>query len=183
LHVVRDQLPADSPDAQHLNRVLELMGRVIEEGRNAVRGLRVPGGDPDDMETAFSRIGAELNVDEKVRFRVIGEGHARPMRPAIRDEVYRIGREAVVNAFHHARAGVIEVEVGFAPSRFRILVRDDGVGIDPDVLESGREGHWGLPGMRERAERIGGTLRVWSRAGAGTEVELSVPARIAFGGN
>jgi signal transduction histidine kinase/ligand-binding sensor domain-containing protein len=181
LHVVVDQLPADSPDAARLNRVLELMGRVIEEGRNAVRGLRVPGGDPDDLETAFSRIGSELNVDEKVRFRITGEGHARPLRASIRDEVHRIVREAVVNAFRHARAGVIEVEVEFARSRVRILVRDDGVGIDPDVLEAGREGHWGLPGMRERAERIGGTLRVWSRAGAGTEVELSVPARIAFG--
>jgi signal transduction histidine kinase/ligand-binding sensor domain-containing protein len=183
LHVVRDQLPADSPDAPRLNRVLELMGRVIEEGRNAVRGLRAPGGDPDDLETAFSRIAQELNVEDKARFRVIGEGHARRLRAAIRDEVYRIVREAVVNAFHHARAGVIEVEVEFAPSLVRILVRDDGVGIDPEVLESGREGHWGLPGMRERAERIGGTLRVWSRAGAGTEVELSVPARIAFGEN
>jgi signal transduction histidine kinase/ligand-binding sensor domain-containing protein len=181
LHVVRDQLPVESPDAHSLSRVLDLMGRVIEEGRNAVRGLRLPGGDPDDMETALSRIGAELNVDGKVRFRVIGEGHARPIRAAIRDEVYRVGREAVVNAFQHARAGVIEVEVEFAAGRVRILVRDDGVGIDPEVLKSGREGHWGLPGMRERAERIGGTLRVWSRAGAGTEVELSVPARIAFG--
>jgi signal transduction histidine kinase len=183
LHVVRDQLPGDSPSAPGLSRVLELMGRVIEEGRNAVRGLRVPVGDPEDLETAFSRIAQELNIDETVRFRFIGEGHARPLRAAVRDDVDRIVREAVANAFHHARAGVIEVEVEFAGSLVRILVRDDGVGIDPTVLESGREGHWGLAGMRERAERIGGTLRVWSRAGAGTEVELTVPARVAFGEN
>lgn len=181
LHVAVDQMPAESPDLRRLNRVLELMGRVIEEGRNAVRGLRVRSGNPDDLETAFSQVAQELNAEEGVRFRVIGEGHVRPLRAVIRDEVYRIGREALVNAFRHARAGVIEVEVEFAPSHVRILVRDDGVGIDPRVLESGREGHWGLAGIRERAERIGGRLRVWSRAGAGTEVELSLPGRVAFG--
>ena len=89
-----------------LNRVLELMGKVIEEGRNAVRGLRLPGESPDDLEAAFSRIAQELNVGERVRFRIIGEGQARPLRAPIRDEVYRIGREALVNAFRHSQAGV-----------------------------------------------------------------------------
>ena len=183
LHVVCDQLPTDSPYAQRLNRVLELMGRVIEEGRNAVRGLRVPGESPDDLENAFSRLAEELNVEGSVRFKVVGQGHPRPLSGPVREEVYRIGREALVNAFRHAKAGAIEVEVEFAHGHVRLLVRDDGVGIDPRVLESGREGHWGLPGMRERAERIGSRLRVWSREGAGTEIELSVPAGIAFGEN
>jgi signal transduction histidine kinase len=159
------------------------MGRVIEEGRNAVRGLRVPGESPDDLENAFSRLAEELNVEGSVRFKVVGQGHPRPLSGPVREEVYRIGREALVNAFRHAKAGAIEVEVEFAHGHVRLLVRDDGVGIDPRVLESGREGHWGLPGMRERAERIGSRLRVWSREGAGTEIELSVPAGIAFGEN
>ena len=85
-----------------------------------------------------------------------------------------------MNAFRHSRASCIEVELEYGPKRFRIVVRDDGCGIDPQVLRAGREGHWGLPGMRERAERVGAKLRVWSRAAAGTEVALSVPNSIAF---
>jgi signal transduction histidine kinase len=96
------------------------------------------------------------------------------------DEVYRIGREALVNAFRHSHAKNIEVELEYTPARLRVLVRDDGCGIDPQVLKSGREGHWGLVGMRERAEQIGAKLSVWSRATAGTEIELSVPGNIAF---
>jgi signal transduction histidine kinase len=72
------------------------------------------------------------------------------------------------------------MELEYTPRQFRFLVRDNGRGIDPDVLKSGRDGHWGLPGMRERAERIGGQLHVWSSATAGTEVVLSVPAHIAY---
>jgi signal transduction histidine kinase len=100
--------------------------------------------------------------------------------PMIRDDVYRIGREALVNAFRHSGATRIEVGVETARHRLRVLVRDDGRGIDAEVLRAGRDGHWGLPGMRERSERIGGRLRVWSRPGRGTEVELSVPGRVAF---
>ncbi len=80
----------------------------------------------------------------------------------------------------HSRAKSIEVEVEYVARHLRILVRDDGCGIDPVVVRSGREGHWGLSGMRERSERIGGRLRVWSRDGMGTEIELSVPSDIAF---
>jgi nitrate/nitrite-specific signal transduction histidine kinase len=85
-----------------------------------------------------------------------------------------------VNAFRHSRANKIEVEVDYSASSLRILVRDNGCGIDPQVLRAGREGHWGLPGMRERAEKVGAKLRVWSRAAAGTAVELTVPGHVAF---
>ena len=98
----------------------------------------------------------------------------------MRDEVYRIGREAVVNAFRHARAKHITVEVSYLENQLRLLISDDGCGINAEVLESGREGHWGLSGMRERAERIDARLKVRSRVGSGTEVELSVPAAVAF---
>ena len=180
LHVAVDQLPADSPAKPMLSRVQQLMGQVIEEGRNAVQGLRSPDSNSNDLEQAFSRIPQEFALQEQVCFRVIVEGRPRPLHPIIRDEVYRIGREALVNAFRHSRAKSIEVEVEYVARHLLILVRDDGCGIDPQVLRSGRAGHWGLSGMRERAERIGARLKVRSRAATGTEIELSVPGHIAF---
>jgi signal transduction histidine kinase len=180
LHVAVDRLPADSPAKLSLSRVLELMGQVIDEGRNAVRGLRSSENSSPELEKAFSRIQHELGIDDEVPFRIIVDGEPQPLHPVLRDEVYRIGREALVNAFRHARASTVEVELEYSTNQFRILVRDNGCGIDPHVLQSGREGHFGLPGMRERAERIGARLRVWSRTEAGTEVELTVPSHVAF---
>jgi signal transduction histidine kinase/ligand-binding sensor domain-containing protein len=180
LHVTASELPADSPAKSSLGRVLQLMRQVIDEGRNAVRGLRTPSADSNDLDRAFARIQQEQPHDQSIAFRVIVEGRSRPLHPVIRDEVYRIGREALVNAFRHAGAKSIEVELDYSAAHVRVLVRDDGCGIDPGVLRSGRDGHWGLSGMRERAERIGARLKLRSRAAAGTEVELSVPGHVAF---
>ncbi|HWN44656.1 MAG TPA: two-component regulator propeller domain-containing protein [Thermoanaerobaculia bacterium] len=185
LHVAVDGIPADAPEKPLLSRALQLLAQVIEEGRNAVRGLRTPAPQPsgaDDLGQALSRVPQEFGLKEPGNFRVLVEGPERPLHPLIRDEVYRIGREALVNAFRHSGAAGIEVEIEFAARALRVLVRDDGKGIDPEVLRAGREGHWGLSGMRERAERMGARLKVWSRAGAGTEIELSVPGEVAFQG-
>ncbi len=182
LHVAVDRLPEESPEKSSLGRILELMGRVIEEGRNAVRGLRASQSGSLDLEQALSRIQQELAIDTETGFRMIVEGRPRPLHPVLRDEVYRISREALINAFRHSRARKIEVQLDYGFNRLRIHVRDDGCGIDPEVLRTGRDGHWGLPGMRERAERIGAKLHVFSSATAGTEVELSVPSHIAFQG-
>jgi signal transduction histidine kinase/ligand-binding sensor domain-containing protein len=182
LHVAADTLPEDSAAKPRLERILKLMAMVNEEGRNAVQGLRSKHSDSHDLDQAFSRIQQEMGVQDDVDFRVIVQGRPQAMHPILRDEVYRIGREAVVNAFRHAQAKSIEVELEYTSKQFRFLVRDDGRGIDPDVLKQGRDGHWGLPGMRERAEWIGAKLHVYSSAAAGTEVELSVPNHIAFGG-
>lgn len=181
LHVVADRLPEDSPAKAPLGRVLELMGQVIEDGRNAVRGLRSTNyGSSPDLAQAFSRIEQELSTQKPIAYRVAVEGRPRVLHPIIRDEVYRIGREALVNAFRHSGANSIEVDLEYTTKRLRILVRDNGCGIDPQVVRAGREGHWGLPGMRQRAGEIGAKLKVWSRVGAGTEVELSIPAHAAF---
>jgi signal transduction histidine kinase len=184
LHVAADQLEVHSRERSRIDRILALMEQVIEDGRNAVRGLRSPaGGSPLDLERAFSALPQELALAERIDFRVIVEGRKRALHPVIRDEVYRIGREALANAFRHSRAKKIELEMEYAAGQFRLVVRDDGRGIDPEVLRSGREGHWGLPGMRERSETMGARLTVWSRAASGTEIELSVPGQVAFPGS
>jgi signal transduction histidine kinase len=179
LHVTVDGLPEDSPARPALNRVLQLMRQVIEESRNTLRGLRSSIETAHDLKSSFSRLPQELGNQQGVDFRVIVEGPCMPLRPAIRDEVYSIGREALLNAFRHSRATNIEVELDYATNQLRILVRDDGCGIDPQVLDSGREGHWGLSGMRERAERFGAKLTLLSRAAGGTEVELRIPGSLA----
>jgi ligand-binding sensor domain-containing protein len=183
LYVASERLPDDSTARSALTQALALMGRVVEEGRNAVRGLRSSIAAGHDLEEAFSAVATGLIVDARPDYRVIVEGRARPLNPLVRDDVYRIGREALLNAFRHSGADRIELELEYASSQLRVLVRDNGHGIKPDVLKSGSDGHWGLSGMRERAERIGARLRMWSGPSAGSEIELLVPGQIAFGGN
>ena len=180
LHVANERLPADSPAKPIVSRVMELMSQVADEGRDAVRGLRSTTQNADNLETSFAEAGKQFATNGDRQFRVIVEGTQRQLQPIIRDEVYRIGREALANAFRHSQANKIELELEYSTKHLRVLVRDDGTGIDQKVLDSGRDGHWGLAGMRERAEGIGARFRVWSRARAGTEVELSVPGHIAF---
>lgn len=183
VHVAADRLPDDSPAKPTLRRALQLMGQVIEEGRNAVRGLRSSPSASLDLEHAFSLIQQELGPPgsgEPPTFRVVVDGQPRPLRPVLRDEVYRIGREALLNALRHSGAKSIDMEIKYTSSHLGILVRDDGCGIDPEILAAGRDGHWGLSGMREKADQIGARFQVWSSASAGTEVELSVPSAVAF---
>jgi signal transduction histidine kinase len=180
LHVAADRLPSDSPVKPSVRRVLELMSKVIDEGRNALRGLRSSNDAGPDLAEAFSRAADELRGDDPPDCRVVVEGRVRPLNPLIRDDIFRIGREALVNAFRHSHAKSIEIELEYESSGLRMLVRDNGHGIDPQVLQSGSDGHWGLAGMRERAERIGARLRVWSGSSAGSEIELLVPGHVAF---
>jgi signal transduction histidine kinase/ligand-binding sensor domain-containing protein len=184
VHVATDSLPTGSPAKPTLTRSLQLMRQVIEEGRNAVRGLRSSSSCSLNLEQALSLVKQEFVPDEKsngqIGYRVIVEGEQRPLHPLLRDDIYRIGREALINAFRHSRAHNIEVELKYTPRQLHVLVRDDGCGIEPQILKSGRDGHWGLSGMRERAEQIGGRFHVYSRPAGGTEVELTVPGQIAF---
>jgi signal transduction histidine kinase len=111
----------------------------------------------------------------------VTEGVARPLNPLVREDTYRIIREALRNAFTHSKAQRIEVEIVYEEKIFRLRIRDDGKGMDPAVVgQVNRSGHWGLVGMRERAKRIGGELDVWSETKAGTEIELRLPASIAY---
>lgn len=184
VHVAADRLPEDSNVKPALTRALELMRQVTDEGRNALRGLRGSQSAALDLEDAFLQIQQELvtgqHVGENVDFRVIVDGERRPLHPLLRDEIYRIGRESLINAFRHSRAKKIEMELKYSSKGLSIVVRDNGCGIDNSVLQTGRDGHWGLSGMRERADRIGARLHVMTSATAGTEVELSVPSQIVF---
>jgi signal transduction histidine kinase/ligand-binding sensor domain-containing protein len=184
LHVAAQEVPVDLPARSKLAYVQGLMGKVIEEGRHAIRGLRAPDSKGDDLENALAMVVRELGIPDTTRFGVIVEGRPHALHPLIRDEVYRIAREALANAIRHAHARLIEVTLAYRADRLVVIVRDDGVGIDDqDVVTSGREGHWGLAGMRERAAGIGARLTVLSRAGAGTEIELSIPRAVAFRGD
>jgi signal transduction histidine kinase/ligand-binding sensor domain-containing protein len=183
LHVAADQLPDASPAKPLVGRVLEVMAQVVEEGRAAVRGLRAPAADSGDIAEALSAIRHEFTSQEEAKYRITVKGQPRPLHPLIRDGAYRIGREALLNAFRHARARNVEVEIEYGARSLRLTVRDDGTGIDPQVLSSGRSGHWGLSGMRERARDFGAQFEVRSRAGEGTEVRLSIPGDVAFESN
>ena len=170
---------------EKLGSAIDQAAEAITEGRDAVQGLRDSTVQANDLALAISTLGEELTTDPNDRrpaFRVVVEGETRNLHPIVRDEIYKIAGEALRNAFHHAHARQIEVEMRYDNERFRLCVRDDGKGIDPAILsEQGREGHFGLPGMRERAAIMGANLTIWSEVDSGTEVELRVPAEIAYG--
>ena len=175
------KLPSGAVEARKiLEAAVGLASEAITEGRNAVQGLRLSTIEENDLAVAIRTVGEELaaagNQSSPV-FEVVVQGRPRNLHPVLRDEVYRIGAEALRNAFQHARARQVEVEIGYGEKEFTLHIRDDGKGIDREVLSAdGREGHFGLHGMRERAELVGGKLVVWSELESGSEVELSIPA-------
>lgn len=171
---------------QVVDEAIQAAEEGITEGRAAIRDLRPEPAAQRDLPELLNAVGRELaraheqngNVPS---YRVVFEGKQQDLSPMLQDEVYRISREVIRNAFAHAAASLIEVEIRYDQDQLRLRVRDDGKGIDPKVLEAGgRSGHFGIPGMRERAERIGARLDFWSEMGAGTEVELTVPASMAY---
>lgn len=133
----------------------------------------------EDLEQALSRI-RDDSTSQNVDFRVVVTGRPKSLKPHIWEEIYCIGREALINALRHSKASEIEIDVEYASRRLRITVRDNGCGIDPRVVWRERDGHRGLTGMRERAESIGARLRIWSRQGAGSEIDVTVPGHVAF---
>ena len=170
---------------EKLDSSIEQAEEAILEGRDAVQDLRSSAAQKNDLAKAISALGEELATDSSnspsPTFAVAVEGAPLDLHPILRDEVYRIAAEALRNAFRHARARRIEAEIHYDRNEFRLHVRDDGRGFDPVVSSShGTAGHYGLPGMRERAKIAGGKLTVWSEVGAGTEVELHIPAAKAY---
>jgi signal transduction histidine kinase/ligand-binding sensor domain-containing protein len=170
---------------QTLDSAIDQAAQAITEGRDAVQGLRSSTVVTNDLACAITTLGQELAGGETnpnaAEFHVEVEGTSRDLHPILRDEVYRIAGEALRNAFKHAQARRIEVEIRYDERQFRLRVRDDGKGIDPKLMnEDGRPGHYGLRGMRERAKLLGGKLAVWSELDSGTELELRIPASRAY---
>jgi signal transduction histidine kinase len=180
LQVVDDLLPQGKAKVE-LEKTLDRADQAIAEGRTAVYDLRSSTTTTNDLAQAVREVGNELAAPGAATFRLVVEGPVRDLHPIIRDEVYRIAREALRNAFSHARAHHIEAELIYADRLFRLRIRDDGQGIAPAILEEGRPGHYGLPGMRERAQQIGAKLTIWSGGGSGTEIELRLEGSIAYG--
>jgi signal transduction histidine kinase/ligand-binding sensor domain-containing protein len=181
---VNDLLPAGK-QKEALEKVLDRADQAIVEGRNAIQNIRSSTTATNELAHAVTVLGEELagshdGETSPTTFRVSVEGTPRDLRPILRDDIYRIAREALRNAFRHAQASQIEADITYGESLLRLRVRDDGKGIDPKHLHAGRDGHWGLPGMRERAREIGAQFEMWSEVGAGTEVELRIPGSIAY---
>jgi ligand-binding sensor domain-containing protein/signal transduction histidine kinase len=182
-----NQLPNRPEKAyQILESALISADQAMAEGRSAIQELRSRSSEESNLEQMLLAMGRELAAsqngsDNAPPLRVIVEGNRRAKRAMLREEIYRIAREFLRNAYRHAHAQNIEAELRYDDDAFLLIVRDDGKGIDPKVLKDhGRTGHWGLPGMYERAEGIGARLDIWSEAGAGTEVRLTVPGAIAY---
>jgi ligand-binding sensor domain-containing protein/signal transduction histidine kinase len=178
---VADQIDHASPVRQSINDALERADKVVAEGRDRVEGLRVAADTPVDLVTAFREAAGDVAAGNHAGLHINVEGTPRAIEPIVRDEVFWVGREAIANAYHAARANRITVVLGFERRGLRLTVRDDGRGIDSDILEAGgRPKHWGIRGMRERIARIGGRLDISSEPNAGTAVEVLIPASLAY---
>jgi signal transduction histidine kinase len=182
----RNMLPRRPEEAiDVLDSAIGATEQAISEGRSAIQKLRSEQVDGGDLEQWLTNMGEELarsqtNGDSPM-FRATVEGEQQALSPLARTEICRITREILQNAFRHAQAQHIEAEIRYDDRLLRVRIRDDGTGIDPKILQAGGSaGHWGLRGVRERAQQIGSRLDFWSEAGAGTEVQLTVPAAVAY---
>lgn len=181
VHTTTQRIPPGETTRKSLEEVLQQSDQVMKEGRSLVSNLRSDKVVTRDLATDLSMVGHECRHFDQAEFQMIVNGVKRSLHPGVLEDSFKIGREALINAFRHSGAARIEAEVSYGPRHLKVRIRDDGRGIEEGVVQAGnREDHFGLPGMRERAKRIGGHLDIWSRSGLGTEIELSIPARFAY---
>jgi signal transduction histidine kinase len=166
-------LPSDSPAKPVLRRVQHLLHRGLDEGRAVLQGLRSAVLPEGSLEKAVYNFTNEVAPNDQARLRIAIIGQTKSLEPTFLEQIYRITREALLNALRHSQATKVEVEIEYLRRKLRVLVRDNGAGIDPELLRLRQYTHWGLLGMRERAASIGAKVRVWSKRGQGTEVEIS----------
>jgi signal transduction histidine kinase len=162
-----------------LGQLSTWLAQATEEGRTALQALRASATETNNLADAFRRAIDECRIDYTTDITFSVKGHAREMHPVVRDEIYRVGYEAIRNACVHSRGSRIDVQLEYG-SELKWQIIDNGVGIEAAVMETGKEGHFGLCGMRERAERIGAKVTLLSSPGTGTAITLIVPGGIAF---
>jgi signal transduction histidine kinase/ligand-binding sensor domain-containing protein len=176
-----DILPEAEPAKKIMDSTLERADELLGQSRARVKDLRDPAWQLVPLPAALAAEGEERSLTQPACFRVTTEGVLRELHPIVREEAFLIGREALANAFQHAAATRIEVEVHYGQAELCLRVRDNGRGIDPPTLQGeGPKDHWGLLGIHERARKLSGHLEIWSTNKAGTEVELRVPAAVAY---
>lgn len=176
----RRTLPDDAPEGRRLERTLGLAEQLLAEGRDQIMVLRAARA-PDVLEQTLEQFGKTLAEHWRHAFAMRVAGTPRRLRPAVREEVYSIAREALFNAARYAQAAHIDLELDYGAAAFAVRVRDDGCGIEEAVAAAGaRTDHWGLVGMRERAACIGGALRIDSTPGQGTTITVTVPGNKAY---
>jgi signal transduction histidine kinase len=177
-HALKD--PADHDRVLHaLEQLSTWLAQATEEGRAALRALRASATETNNLADAVRRAIEECRIDSTAQITFSVNGRAREMHPVVRDEFYRVGYEAIRNACLHSSANGIDVTLEYGRD-LTLRISDNGVGIEAAVIETGREGHFGLRGMRERAERIGAKFTLVSGPGIGTAITLIVPGRTAF---
>ena len=179
-HAITERIAPHESIREQLNRALQRADEVLAEGRDRVKDLRTAGV-AVELSRSLATTGDQLAHGHSTQFEASVDGTLRDLHPIVREEALLIATEALTNAFRHAQARKVEAEVSYGSAELHVRIRDDGTGIDAAVLQAGaRPGHWGLVGMRERAQKIRASLNIWSRPGTGTEIDLCVPAEVAY---
>lgn len=163
-----------------LIEALDRADEVLAEGRERVRSLRTEAMLSHELSDEFAEYGRARAREKGIEFSIRVIGNTRALDPIVRDEIFPIGREALANAFQHSGATSIELELLYDQKKFQLSIRDNGSGIERDILDRGKAGHWGLRGMSERAARISAQLRIVSKPRKGTEVVVTIPSRVAY---
>ncbi len=180
-HTAANRLPLGDPAREALDEALQQSDKVMQEGRERVMNLRVRQTESASLADALAEIGRQLRAIHPANFQISVKGQPRPLDAIVQEEILLIGREALTNAFSHSGAQNIVADLSYQTAALHVCVSDDGRGIDEGVLQAGyRTGHWGLPGMRERASKMRGELRVGRTKDGGTQIDLQVPAGIAY---
>jgi signal transduction histidine kinase len=180
-HSIKAVLPRNDAVQQQIDEALDAADAVANEGRDQLMGLRVNHASSDELAPALAAAGTAAAAQYGVAFTLREEGARRALQAETEDELLSIAREAIVNALRHSGSAEVLVQLTYGTTSFTLEVRDHGKGLDDGVLQTGhRDLHWGLPGMRERATRIGGKLAIHSKSGEGTTIVVKLRASLAY---